>query len=53
MSRFDDGGTIMVRIEKILCPVDFSEFSRHAFDRAVAIAADQGASVTAIHVAPF
>jgi nucleotide-binding universal stress UspA family protein len=43
----------MVRIKQILCPIDFSEFSRHAFDRAVAIAKGQGASVTAIHVAPF
>ena len=43
----------MVRIETILCPIDFSEFSRHAFDTAVAIAAAQRASVTAIHVAPF
>ena len=43
----------MVHIKKILCPIDFSEFSRHAFDRSVAIAKGAGASVTAIHVAPF
>lgn len=40
----------MVSIKNILCPVDFSEFSRHAFDRAVAIAQAYGAAVTAIHV---
>jgi nucleotide-binding universal stress UspA family protein len=43
----------MVRINTILCPIDFSDFSRHAFDRAVAIAKGVGASVTALHVAPF
>ena len=43
----------MVRIRKILCPIDFSDFSRHAFNRAVAIAKGAGASVAAVHVAPF
>jgi nucleotide-binding universal stress UspA family protein len=43
----------MVHINTILCPIDFSGFSRHAFDRAVAIARGAGASVTALHVAPF
>ena len=43
----------MVRIEKILCPIDFSDFSRHAFDRAVAIARSHGGAVTAIHVVPI
>ena len=33
----------MVHIKHILCPVDFSEFSRHAFDRAVAVARSYGA----------
>ena len=32
----------MVRINSILCPIDFSDFSRHAFDRAVAIAKGAG-----------
>ena len=41
----------MARINKILCPIDFSDFSRHAFDRAVGIARGTGASVTAVHVA--
>jgi nucleotide-binding universal stress UspA family protein len=43
----------MVRIENILCPIDFSEFSRHAFDRAVAIARGHGALLTALHVVPI
>jgi nucleotide-binding universal stress UspA family protein len=43
----------MIRIKKILCPIDFSDFSRHAFDRSVAIAKGAGASVAAVHVAPF
>ena len=43
----------MVRITTILCPIDFSDFSRHAFDRSVAIAKGAGASVTALHVAPL
>jgi nucleotide-binding universal stress UspA family protein len=42
----------MVRIKHILCPIDFSEFSRHAFDRALAVARSHGASVTALHVFP-
>ena len=42
----------MVRIKQILCPVDFSEFSRHALDRAIAIARAHGAAVTALHVLP-
>ena len=40
----------MVRIERILCPIDFSACSRRAFDRAVAIARCYDASVTALHV---
>lgn len=43
----------MVRIKSILCPIDFSDFSRHAFDRAVAIARGTGASVSTVHVVPF
>ena len=42
----------MVHIQHILCPVDFSEFSRHAFDRAVAIARSYSADVTVLHVLP-
>jgi nucleotide-binding universal stress UspA family protein len=42
----------MVHIKHILCPVDFSEFSRHAFDRAVAVARSYGADLTVLHVLP-
>ena len=38
----------MTAIKRILCPVDFSEFSRHALDSAVAIARQQRATVTAV-----
>jgi nucleotide-binding universal stress UspA family protein len=40
----------MVTIQRLLCPVDFSEFSRHAVDHAVAIAHASGARITALHV---
>ena len=43
----------MVRIEKILCPIDFSDFSRHAFDRALAIARSHRAELTVLHVVPI
>jgi nucleotide-binding universal stress UspA family protein len=42
----------MTPITRILCPVDFSEFSRHALESAVAIARKQHAAVTALHVVP-
>jgi nucleotide-binding universal stress UspA family protein len=42
----------MIDIQRILCPVDFSEFSRHALARAVAIARRQVAAVTVLHVVP-
>ena len=42
----------MADIARILCPVDFSEPSRHALDQAVAIARWHGASVTVLHVVP-
>jgi nucleotide-binding universal stress UspA family protein len=40
----------MVRISHVLCPIDFSEFSRHALDRAYAVARAHGAAVTVLHV---
>jgi nucleotide-binding universal stress UspA family protein len=40
----------MIAFRHILCPVDFSEFSRHAVDHAVAIAHWYGGTVTALHV---
>jgi nucleotide-binding universal stress UspA family protein len=42
----------VIEIKNILCPVDFSEFSRHAIDHAVTIARWYGARVTALHVLP-
>lgn len=40
----------MIDIRKILCPVDFSEHSRRAFEHAVAIARWYGSTITALHV---
>ena len=40
----------MSEIRRILCPVDFSDDSRHAIDHAVVIARWYGASITALHV---
>ena len=37
-------------IRRLLCPVDFSETSRHAIEYATAIARWYQASVTALHV---
>ena len=42
----------MISIKHVLCPVDFSEFSRHAFGRAVAVARGYGARLTVLHVLP-
>jgi nucleotide-binding universal stress UspA family protein len=39
-----------VNIERILCPIDFSEFSRDALDHAVALASWYRASLTVMHV---
>src|SRR5678816_4924623 len=40
----------MIAINRILCPVDLSDCSRHGFDHAVAIARWYGASITILHV---
>ena len=40
----------MIRFAHVLCPTDFSEFSLHAFDHAVALAQRGGARVTLLHV---
>jgi nucleotide-binding universal stress UspA family protein len=40
----------MIEISGILCPIDFSEFSRHALDYAIAIARWYESRVTALHV---
>jgi nucleotide-binding universal stress UspA family protein len=42
--------TLMTSIRRILCPVDFSEFSRHALTHAVGIAKCYHARVSALHV---
>jgi nucleotide-binding universal stress UspA family protein len=39
----------MITIRRILCPVDFSRFSLHAFEQAVELAREFGAEVTALH----
>jgi len=38
-----------VNIERILCPVDFSETSQHAIDHALALGAWYGGRITALH----
>ena len=40
----------MTELKQILCPVDFSEFSRRALDHALAVARCYGSTVTALHV---
>ena len=40
----------MLTIRRILCPIDFSDFSRSALDLAFALAARSGAEITALHV---
>ena len=42
----------MTAIKRILCPVDFSDFSRRAFDQAVAVARIHGSEITLLHVSP-
>jgi nucleotide-binding universal stress UspA family protein len=39
----------MIKISRILCPVDFSEFSRHALEEALTLARHYGAGVVALH----
>ena len=40
----------MIEIKRILCPVDFSEFSRHALDYAIAMANWYESRVSVLHV---
>jgi nucleotide-binding universal stress UspA family protein len=42
----------MIQLDRILCPTDFSEFSRHALDHAAAIAGWYGARLCVLHVSP-
>jgi nucleotide-binding universal stress UspA family protein len=40
----------MITLQRILCPIDFSETSRHALEHALAIAKWYDSSLTALHV---
>jgi nucleotide-binding universal stress UspA family protein len=40
----------MLELRRILCPVDFSDASRHALDHALVIARWYGSDITALHV---
>lgn len=40
----------MVNIQRILCPIDFSDASRHALEHAAASAKWYGAQITVVHV---
>ena len=40
----------MIEIRRILCPIDFSEYSRHALDHAVAMARWYDSTITLLHV---
>ena len=44
---------MMIRIQRVLCPVDYSGFSRHALDHAAAIARWYAAELTVLHVVPL
>jgi hypothetical protein len=43
----------MIQIRRILCPTDFSDFSRRALEHAVALARWYDADLTLLHVLPF
>jgi nucleotide-binding universal stress UspA family protein len=43
----------MIEIKRILCPVDFSDFSQRAVDHAIAIARWYESTVTLLHVRPL
>lgn len=40
----------MIEIRRILCPIDFSDYSRRALDHAMAIARWYQSTVTVLHV---
>jgi nucleotide-binding universal stress UspA family protein len=42
--------TTMIQIQRILCPVDFSDYSRRALDHAAAIAKTYDSTITLLHV---
>jgi nucleotide-binding universal stress UspA family protein len=41
---------MMIEIRRILCPIDFSEYSRRALDHAIAIARWYESTITVLHV---
>jgi len=43
----------VIHIRRILCPVDFSEFSRRALDHAAALSRWYEAELTVVHVSPL
>jgi len=43
----------MIEIRRVLCPIDFSDFSRRALDHAVAIAKWYKSTITVMHVRPI
>jgi nucleotide-binding universal stress UspA family protein len=43
----------MIEIRRILCPVDFSDYSRHALDHAVAMAKWYDSTITVFNVCPL
>ena len=43
----------MIEIQKILCPIDFSDYSRHALDHAAALARWYASSITVLYVHPI
>ena len=42
----------MIQINRILCPVDFSAFSKRALGQAVALTRWYKAHLTVLHIAP-
>jgi len=45
-----NGSLSMIEITRILCPIDFSDYSRHALDHAVAVARWYDSTITLLHV---
>jgi nucleotide-binding universal stress UspA family protein len=43
----------MIEIRRILCPIDFSDFSRRALDHAVVVAKWYESTITLVHVSPI
>jgi nucleotide-binding universal stress UspA family protein len=48
--RLPLGAIVMMTLNRILCPIDFSEPSRHAWQHALTLARWYGATLTALHV---